>query len=114
MMNVVLLLLFHLAAISSAGSGYEVPAPGPEAHGGDGVPRLRLGPGGDLSAEGAPISDERFRQIVLRRPERGRSVRLEVEGGAGIRHDRLATVFGMLAETDSVEIVFVPARGAEP
>jgi biopolymer transport protein ExbD len=109
MMNLVLLLVFHLVALSWQASSEPVGGPQPVFTQQDAVLWIRLDARGAIRVGDREVEGAELSSILARRTQAGRSVRVEVDGPAGLADARLAEVLRKLREAGAEEILFAPS-----
>jgi biopolymer transport protein ExbD len=113
MMNLVLLLVFHLVALTWQAS-FE---PGPTSQSivvqNDTMLTLELGPNGAIRMEERDVADGELPALIAGRSRPGGIVRVEVGYPAGISHARLADILRALREAGAAEILVAPSEGAD-
>lgn len=113
MMNLVLLLVFHLVALTWQASFEPGVTSQPIAVQDDTTLRIGLGASGAIRMEERDVADGELPALIAGRSRSGGSVRVEVTYPAGISHARLADVLRALREAGASEILVAPGEEAD-
>jgi biopolymer transport protein ExbD len=113
MMNLVLLLVFHLVALTWQASFEPGVTSQPIAVQSDTTLRIGLGASGAIRMEERDVADGELPALIAGRSRSGGSVRVEVGYPAGISHARLADVLRALREAGASEILVAPSEEAD-
>ena len=112
MMNLVLLLVFHLVALTWQASSEPALTSQPLAVQQVANFRIELETSGAIRVEAQDVADGELPALIAGRSRPGGSVRVEVGYPAGTSHARLADVLRALREAGAAEILVVPSEDA--